>query len=66
MANSAPWFLFNIIRSSAIPIVLTLVKADEVFAGNMFAVLFVAAAIFFPLVWFLGKRIGSHHDLAAF
>ncbi len=59
IANMALWFLFNIIRSSSIPVALTLAKADEAFASTMFTVIFGAAAVFFPLVWFLGKRIGK-------
>ncbi|GAG99992.1 unnamed protein product, partial [marine sediment metagenome] len=34
-ANMSLWFLFNIVRSSAIPIVITLMGADEAFASNM-------------------------------
>ncbi len=59
LSNLALWFVLNIVRSSAIPIALTLVKADEAFASNFFTVLFVTAAILFPLVWFLGKKIGK-------
>ncbi len=59
LANLALWFVLNIIRSSAIPITLTLAKADEAFASTMFTSLFGAAAIFFPLVWWLGRKIGK-------
>ena len=58
-ANMALWFLFNIVRSSSISIALTLVKADEAYASTMFTVLFGAAAVFFPLVWYLSKKIGK-------
>ncbi len=59
ISNLALWFVLNIVRSSAIPIALTLVKADEAFASNFFTVLFASAAILFPLVWYLGKKIGK-------
>jgi GPH family glycoside/pentoside/hexuronide:cation symporter len=55
----ALWFLFNIVRSSSIPVALTLAKADEAFASTMFTVIFAAAAVFFPFVWYLGRRIGK-------
>jgi GPH family glycoside/pentoside/hexuronide:cation symporter len=58
-ANISLWFLFNIVRSSAIPIVITLMGADEAFAGNMFTILFIIAAICFPLVGFLAKIRGK-------
>jgi len=54
-ANISLWFLFNIVRSSAIPIVITLMGADEAFASNMFTILFVIAAICFPVVGFLAR-----------
>jgi GPH family glycoside/pentoside/hexuronide:cation symporter len=53
------WFLFNIVRSSAIPIVITLMGADEAFASNMFTILFVIAAICFPLAGFLTRIRGK-------
>jgi GPH family glycoside/pentoside/hexuronide:cation symporter len=58
-ANISLWFLFNIVRSSAIPIVITLMGADEAFAGNMFTILFIIAAICFPLVGFLARIRGK-------
>ena len=58
-ANISLWFLFNIVRSSAIPIVITLMGANEAFAGNMFTILFIIAAICFPLVGFLAKIRGK-------
>src|SRR5665648_520070 len=58
-ANISLWFLFNIVRSSAIPIVITLMGSNEVFASNMFTVLFVIAAICFPLVGFLTRIRGK-------
>jgi GPH family glycoside/pentoside/hexuronide:cation symporter len=58
-ANISLWFLFNIVRSSAIPIVITLMGADETFASNIFTILFVIAAICFPLVGFLTKIWGK-------
>lgn len=54
-ANMSLWFLFNIVRSSAIPIVITLIKADEAFASTMFIVLFIIAIIFFPVIGFLTR-----------
>ena len=59
ISNLALWFVLNIVRSSAIPIALTLVKADEAFASNFFTVLFASAALLFPFVWYLGKRLGK-------
>ena len=58
-ANISLWFLFNIVRSSAIPIVITLMGADEAFASNIFTILFVVAAICFPLVGFLTRIRGK-------
>jgi len=58
-ANISLWFLFNIVRSSAIPIVITLMGADEAFASNMFTILFIIAAICFPLVGFLTRIRGK-------
>ncbi len=58
LANICLWFLFNIIRSSAIPVAITLVKADEAFAGTMFTLFFAAAAVCFPLIYLLVRRIG--------
>jgi len=58
-ANISLWFLFNIVRSSAIPIVITLMGADEAFASTMFTILFVIAAICFPLVGFLTRIRGK-------
>jgi len=59
LANMSLWFLFNIVRSSAIPIVITLMRADEAFASNMFTILFIVAAICFPIVGFLTKTFGK-------
>ena len=59
IANMALCFLFNIVRSSSISIALTLVKADEAYASTMFTVLFASAAVFFPFVWFLSRKIGK-------
>jgi len=59
LSNMALWFLFNIVRSSAIVISITLAKADEVFASNLFTVLFAAAAVFFLLVKYLSNRYGK-------
>lgn len=58
-ANISLWFLFNIVRSSAIPIVITLMGADEAFAGNIFTILFVIAALCFPLVGYLARVRGK-------
>ena len=59
VSNMTLWFLFNIVRSSAIPVALTLAKADEAFASTMFTVIFAAAAVFFPLVWYMGRKVGK-------
>ena len=59
LANMSLWFLFNIVRSSAIPIVITLMDADEAFASNIFTILFVIAAICFPVVGFLTRIRGK-------
>ena len=58
-ANISLWFLFNIVRSSAIPIVITLMGTNEAFAGNMFTILFIIAAICFPIVGFLARIRGK-------
>ena len=59
LANMSLWFLFNIVRSSALPIVITLMGADEAFASNIFTILFLIAAICFPLVAFLTRIRGK-------
>ncbi|GAB4114283.1 MAG: MFS transporter [Candidatus Caldatribacteriota bacterium] len=59
LANIALWFLFNIVRSSLIPIVITLIGADEAFASNMSTILFVFAAFCFPLTSLLTKTWGK-------
>jgi len=59
LANIALWFLFNIVRSSVIPIVITLIGTDESFASNMSTLLFVFAAFCFPLISFLAKKWGK-------
>ena len=57
--NISLWFLFNIVRSSAISIVITLMGADEAFASKMFVVLFIIAAICFPFIGFLTRIRGK-------
>ncbi len=57
--NLALWFLFNIIRSSAVPIAVTLVQADEAYASTLFSLLFVIAALAFPVVGRLTRRYGK-------
>jgi len=59
LTNISLWFLFNIVRSSVIPIVITLMKTDEAFAGKMFAVLFVVAATCFPAIKYFVKTFGK-------
>ncbi len=59
LANIALWFLFNIVRSSVIPIVITLIRADEAFASNMSTILFVFAALCFPIISLLTRSIGK-------
>nr|QNO54711.1 hypothetical protein PDBAIGND_00017 [Methanosarcinales archaeon ANME-1 ERB7] len=61
-ANISLWFLFNIVRSSVIPIVITLMGADEAFASNIFTILFVIAAICFPVVGFFGEDSRKESD----
>jgi GPH family glycoside/pentoside/hexuronide:cation symporter len=58
VGNLGLWFLFNIIRASAIPVAITLVKADEAFASTMFTLFFAAAAVCFPFVNLMARRIG--------
>ena len=58
LGNLGLWFLFNIIRASAIPVALTLVGADEAFASTMFTLFFAAAAVCFPFVNLMARRIG--------
>jgi len=57
IANMSLWFLFNIVRSSAIPIVITLMGAGEAFASTLFVALFIFAAICFPIVGIVTRRL---------
>ena len=57
-ANLALWFLFNIIRASAIPVAITLVRADEAFASTMFTLFFASAAVCFPFVNLMSRKMG--------
>ena len=59
ISNIALWFLFNIVRSSAIHIGVTLLKGDEAFASNMFGILIVSAAVCFPFVGILARKYGK-------
>ncbi|NOY07480.1 MAG: MFS transporter [Spirochaetes bacterium] len=59
ISNIALWFLFNIVRSSAIHIGMTLLGGDEAFAGSMFSILIVSAAICFPIVGMIARKYGK-------
>ena len=59
VSNIALWFLFNIVRSSAIHIGITLLGGNEAFASNMFSILIVSAAICFPIVGMIARKYGK-------
>ena len=58
-ANMCFWFVFNTVRSSALPIGERLMGASVGFSGLNFTVLFAVAGICFVLVFLLTKRIGK-------
>lgn len=59
IANMCFWYVFNTIRSSALPIGVRLMRVDEAAAGLNFTLLFALAAPCFLLVWYLSRRIGK-------
>jgi GPH family glycoside/pentoside/hexuronide:cation symporter len=59
IANMCFWFVFNTLRSSALPIGERLMRVDEEFAGWNFTVLFIVAGLCFILIWYLTRRIGK-------
>ena len=59
ISNIALWFLFNIVRSSAIHIGMTLLGGNEAFASNMFSILIISAAICFPIVGMIARKYGK-------
>lgn len=59
VAVIALFFLFNIMRSATIHVVITLMRADMVLASTMFTVVFLVAAVCFPLVAVLIKKWGK-------
>ena len=58
-ANMCFWFVFNTVRSSALPIGERLMRASMEFSGLNFTVLFAVAGVCFVLVFFLTKRVGK-------
>ncbi len=58
-ANMCFWFVFNTVRSSALPIGERLMRASVEFSGLNFTLLFAVAGVCFVLVFFLTKRIGK-------
>jgi GPH family glycoside/pentoside/hexuronide:cation symporter len=58
-ANMCFWFVFNMVRSSALPIGERLMRASVEFSGLNFTVLFAVAGVCFVLVFLLAKRVGK-------
>jgi GPH family glycoside/pentoside/hexuronide:cation symporter len=58
-ANMCFWFVFNTVRSSALPIGERLMRASVEFSGLNFTVLFAVAGVCFVLVFLLTKRVGK-------
>ncbi|HUV07203.1 MAG TPA: MFS transporter [Spirochaetia bacterium] len=59
IANMCFWYVFNTVRSSALPIGERLMKTGVEMAGLNFILLFAVAGICFIGVLFLSKRIGK-------
>ncbi|MFO7729262.1 MAG: MFS transporter, partial [Spirochaetia bacterium] len=59
IGNMALWFFFNIVRSSSVSMAIVLSGGGEAFASMLFTVLIGAAALCFPLVALLARRIGK-------
>ncbi len=59
IANMCFWYVFNTLRSSALPIGERLMGVDEGFASLNFTVLFVVAGVCFVLIWYLSRKIGK-------
>ncbi|MFW6209402.1 MAG: MFS transporter [Spirochaetota bacterium] len=59
IGNMTLWFFFNIIRSSSVSMAIVLTEGDEAFASMVFTVLIAAAALCFPLIAVLARKIGK-------
>ena len=59
IANLCFWYVFNTLRSSALPIGERLMQVGDQFTGLNMTVLFVVAGICFVLIWFLAKKFGK-------
>ena len=59
IANLCFWYVFNTLRSSALPIGERLMGVGVGFAGLNMTVLFVVAGVCFVLIWFLAKKFGK-------
>ncbi|MBN1797379.1 MAG: MFS transporter [Spirochaetales bacterium] len=59
ITNMCFWFMFNTIRASVNHIGQTLMVVNEASIGYASIIIFVGAAVFFPLVLFLSGRIGK-------
>ncbi|MFW5712589.1 MAG: MFS transporter, partial [Spirochaetota bacterium] len=59
IGNMTLWFFFNIIRSSSVSMTIVLTEGDEAFASMVFTVLIAAAALCFPLIAVLARKIGK-------
>ncbi len=59
IGNMALWFFFNIVRSSSVTMAIVLGEGGESFASIIFTVLIGAAALCFPLVALLARKIGK-------
>jgi GPH family glycoside/pentoside/hexuronide:cation symporter len=59
LTNMCFWFMFNTIRGSVNHIGQTLMMIDEETIGLASIIIFVGAAVFFPLALFLSRKIGK-------
>jgi GPH family glycoside/pentoside/hexuronide:cation symporter len=59
LGNMALWFFFNTVRSSSVTMALVLGRGNEAFASVIFAVVIGGAAICFPLIAYLARRVGK-------
>jgi GPH family glycoside/pentoside/hexuronide:cation symporter len=59
ITNMCLWFMFNTIRASVNHIGETLMVVNEDSIGFASVIIFVGAAVFFPLILFLSRKIGK-------
>jgi GPH family glycoside/pentoside/hexuronide:cation symporter len=65
LGNMALWFFFNTVRSSSVTMALVLGRGNEAFASVIFAVVIGGAAICFPVIAHLARRIGKKRLMLA-